>query len=97
MRTSDAMERLSSEDAVHRYKSLSQVELAFRCLKGIDPLVRAIRHRSEDRLPVHVSLRMRAHYVERYMRSVLAPDLFGHEELEKDRRHRDPILPAKPS
>ena len=35
IRTSEAKERLSAEDTVRSYKSLSQVERAFRCLKGI--------------------------------------------------------------
>ena len=50
IRTSEPKERLSAEDTVRSYKSLSQVERAFRCLKGIfDLLVRPIRHRTADR------------------------------------------------
>jgi len=44
LRTSERTERLSAEDTVRSYKTLAEVERAFRCLKGIDPLVRPIRH-----------------------------------------------------
>jgi transposase len=97
IRTSEPKEKLSSEDTVRMYKGLSQVERAFRCLKGIDLLVRPIRHRSEDRVPAHIFLCMLAYYVEWHMRRALAPILFEDEELERDRRRRDPVLPAKPS
>jgi transposase len=41
---------------VRSYKSLAEVERAFRCLKGIDLLVRPIRHRTADRVPAHIFL-----------------------------------------
>src|SRR3954462_6449058 len=49
IRTSEPAERLSAADGVRDYKRLSQVEQAFRCLKGIDLLVRPIHHRLEGR------------------------------------------------
>lgn len=97
MRTSEPTDRLSAEDTVRTYKSLSQVERMFRCLKGLDLLVRPIRHRSKERVPAHIFLCMLAYYVEWHMRQALAPILFEDEELEKDRKRRDPVLPAKPS
>ncbi len=65
-------------------------------MKGIDLLVRPIRHRTEDRVPAHIFLCMLAYYVEWHMRRALAPILFEDEELEMERKRRDPILPAKP-
>ena len=97
IRTSEAAQRLSAEDTVRSYKSLSQVERAFRSLKGIDLLVRPIRHRSEDRVPAHIFLCLLAYYVVWHMRRAWAPLLFGDEELPDERRRRDPILPATPS
>jgi transposase len=98
VRTSELKEHLSAEDTVRSYKSLSQVERAFRCLKGIfDVLVRPIRHRTKDRVPAHFFLCMLAYYVEWHMRRALAPILFEDEQLPEDRKQRDPILPAKPS
>lgn len=98
IRTSEPKARLSAEDTVRSYKSLSQVEYAFRCLKGIfDVLVRPIRHRTKDRVPAHFFLCLLAYYVEWHMRRDLAPILFEDDELPEDRKRRDPILPAKPS
>lgn len=97
IRTSEPAERLSSADTVRTYKSLSQVERMFRCLKALDLLVRPIRHRSEERVPAHIFLCMLAYYAEWYMRQALAPILFEDEELAKERKRRDPVLSAKPS
>lgn len=98
VRTSEPKELLSPEDTVRSYKSLSQVERAFRCLKGVfDLLVRPIRHRTADRVPAHFFLCLLAYYVEWHMRRALAPILFEDEELPEDRKRRDPILPAEPS
>lgn len=97
IRTNEAAERLSAEDTVRSYKSLSQVERAFRSLKGIDLLVRPIRHRSEGRVPAHIFLCLLAYYVEWHMRRAWAPLLFEDEELPEQRRRRDPILPAASS
>ena len=97
IRTSEPAERFSAADTVRTYKSLSQVERAFRCLKGIDLLVRPIRHRTAARVPAHIFLCLLAYYVEWHMRQALAPILFEDEHLATDRHQRDPIRPAKPS
>jgi transposase len=97
LRTSEPEERLSAEDTVRSYKSLAEVERAFRCLKGIDLLVRPIRHRTEDRVPAHIFLCLLAYYVEWHLRRAWAPLLFEDEERWEERKRRDPILPAKPS
>jgi transposase len=97
LRTSEPAERLSAEDTVRSYKSLAEVERAFRCLKGIDLLVRPIRHRREDRVPAHIFLCVLAYYVEWHVRRAWAPLLFEDEERWEERKRRYPILPAKPS
>ena len=97
IRTSEPSERLSAADAVRGYKSLSQVERAFRTLKGIDLLVRPIRHRTEDHVRAHVLLCLLAYYVEWHMRRALAPLLFDDEDLPAARLRRDPVAPAEPS
>jgi transposase len=94
VRTSEGEEQLSAEQTVRGYKSLSQVERAFRCLKSIDLRIRPIRHRSEERVPAHIFLCMLAYYVEWHMRRVWAPLLFEDEELPERRQRRDPVLPA---
>ncbi len=55
IRTSLADE-LSAEDAVRHYKSLSQVERAFRSIKTMDLEVRPIHHYQEQRVRTHLSL-----------------------------------------
>src|SRR5665647_571231 len=90
----ESVERLSAADTVRSYKSLAQVERAFRTLKGIDLLIRPIRHRTEDRVPAHIFLCLLAYYVEWHLRRAWAPLLFEDEQLAQERRRRDPILPA---
>jgi len=82
---------------VRSYKSLSEMERAFRCLKGIDLLVGPIRHRTEGRVPAHIFLCLLAYYVEWHMRRAWASLLFEDEERPAERKRRDPIPPAKPS
>ena len=97
LRTSEAVERLSAEDTVRSYKRLAEVERAFRCLKGIDLLVRPIRHRTEERVPAHIFLCLLAYYLEWHLRQTWAPLLFEDEERKEESQRRDPVLPAKPS
>lgn len=97
IRTSEPQSRLSAADTVRSYKQLAQVEHAFRCLKGIDILVRPIRHRDERRVKAHLFLCMLAYYVEWHMRKALASLLFDDEQLDQERKIRDPVAPAMPS
>ena len=97
IRTSEPTERLSAADGVRTYKRLSQVEQAFRCLKGIDLLVRPIHHRLEPRVRAHVLICMLAYYVEWHLRRAWRPLLFEDEELDHDRAVRDPVAAAVPS
>jgi transposase len=97
VRTSEPSERLTAADGVRSYKRLALVEQAFRCLKGIDLLVRPIHHRIADRVRAHILLCLLAYYVEWHLRQVWEPLLFEDEELTEDRRHRDPVAAAKTS
>ena len=72
---------------------LALVEQAFRCVKGIDLLVRPIHHRIADRVRAHILLCLLAFYVEWHLRQVWEPLLFEDEELTEDRRRRDPVAP----
>ncbi|HSW38075.1 MAG TPA: IS1634 family transposase [Acidobacteriota bacterium] len=95
IRTSESTQRFTAEDTVRTYKSLSQVERAFRTMKGIDLMVRPIRHRTESRVPAHIFLCMPACYVKWHMRRALAPILFEDDELPALRKQRDPVAPAE--
>jgi transposase len=97
IRTSEPKERLTAEDTVRQYKSLSLVERAFRTLKGVELRVRPIFHRLEDSVRAHVFLCMLAYYVEWHMRRAWASLLFDDEELEQNRMRRDPVAPAESS
>jgi transposase len=97
IRTSESKERLSPEATVRSYKSLSEVERAFRCLKGMDLRVRPIHHRTEERVPAHIFLCLLAYYVEWHLRRAWAPILFEDEERREEGERRDPVAPAKPS
>ena len=97
VRTSEPTERLAADDGVRSYKRLALVEQAFRCVKGIDLLVRPIHHRTADRVRAHILLCLLAFYVEWHLRQVWEPLLFEDEELTEDRRRRDPVAPAQAS
>jgi transposase len=97
IRTSEPAERLSAGDGVRGYKRLSQVEQAFRCLKGIDLLVRPIHHRLEGRVRAHFLICILAYYVEWHLRRAWRPLLFEDEELDDARAVRDPVAATKPS
>ena len=94
IRTSESVALIGFADTVRSHKSLAQVERAFRTLKGVDLLIRPIRHRTEDRVPAHIFLCLLAYYVEWHLRQAWAPLLFEDEQLAQERRRRDPILPA---
>ena len=79
------------------YKRLSLVEQLFRCLKGIDLLVRPIYHRLNPGCALNVLICVLAYYVEWHLRRAWRSLLFADEELDRDRQERDPVAPAKPS
>lgn len=96
IRTSLEQDVLSDEDTVRSYKSLSQVERAFRSLKAIDLQVRPIHHRLEDRVRAHVFLCMLAYYVQWHMLSAWRSLLFCDED-QQAKATRDPVAPARRS
>jgi hypothetical protein len=98
LRTSVPKEVLSTNETVGAYKSLSQVERAFRSLKTIDLKIRPIRHRLADRVKAHVFLCMLAYYVEWHMRQVLAPILFDdHDPADAAQSRPNMVVPAERS
>jgi hypothetical protein len=83
IRTSLPKEQLDADAAVAAYKSLAQVERAFRSMKTVDLNVRPIFLYSEQRVRAHVFLCMLAYYVQWHMRACLKPMLFDDEHLDK--------------
>jgi transposase len=94
IRTSLTKKQLDANAAVAAYKSLSQVERAFRSIKTVDLHVRPVFHYSASRVRAHVFLCMLAYYVEWHMRSCLKPMLFD-DEFIKDTQATRPSAVAK--
>ncbi len=95
IRTSLSAEQLDGPAAVAAYKSLAQVERAFRSIKTVDLQVRPVFHYSEPRVRAHVFLCMLAYYVEWHMRQRLKPMLFDDEHLgEASASRASPVLKA---
>jgi hypothetical protein len=83
IRTSLPKDQLDAPAAVAAYKSLANVERAFRSMKTVDLNVRPVFHYSEPRVRAHVFLCMLAYYVEWHMRQRLKPMLFDDEHLDE--------------
>jgi transposase len=96
IRTSVPAEQMDSAECVRRYKSLAQVERAFRTLKGMDLKIRPIHHRLADRVRAHILLCMLAYYVEWHMREAWRALMFADED-QLAKQKRDPVAPAKRS
>jgi len=96
VRTSLAQEQMDAADVVRSYKSLTQVERAFRSMKTVDLKIRPIHHRLADRVRAHIFLCMLAYYVEWHMREVWRSLLFADEDLDA-KTTRDPVAPARRS
>jgi len=96
VRTSLPRKRLDAADTVRTYKSLSDVERAFRSFKTVDLKVRPIYHRTENRVRAHIFLCMLAYYVEWHMIEAWRPLLFCDEDQEA-KKTRDPVAPASRS
>jgi hypothetical protein len=96
IRTSVPETRLSAEAAVGAYKSLAQVERAFRTMKGVDLQIRPIHHWLGERVRAHVFLCMLAYYVEFHMRRALAPMLFTDHAPEA-RERKSAVAPSQAS
>jgi hypothetical protein len=80
VRTNVEAETLDSTSTVRAYKSLANVERAFRSLKTVDLDIRPIHHRRGRRVRAHVLLCMLAYYVEWHMRQALKPILFDDHD-----------------
>lgn len=96
IRTSVKAERMDAATCVRTYKSLAQVERAFRSIKTMDLKVRPIHHYLEGRVRAHIFLCMLAYYVEWHMRQAWRELMFT-DENQAAKLVRDPVAPAKRS
>ena len=89
---------LDAPAVVLAYKSLSQVERAFRSIKTVDLEVRPIHHRLAGRVRAHIFLCMLAYYAAWHMHQALAPMLFeDHEKGGAAQARTSPVAPAQVS
>ena len=93
IRTSLEREQMEAADCVRNYKSLANVERAFRSLKTIDLKVRPIHHRTADRVRAHIFVCMLAYYVEWHLREVWRELMFADTQ-QQAKTTRDPVAPA---
>jgi transposase len=93
IRTSVPPKDMTAADCVRNYKSLANVERAFRSLKTVDLKVRPIHHRLADRVRSHIFLCMLAYYVEWHMREAWRDLMFADPD-QKAKATRDPVAPA---
>jgi transposase len=96
IRTSVKAQRMDGPTCVRTYKSLSQVERAFRSIKTMDLKVRPIHHHLEGRVRAHIFLCMLAYYVEWHMKEAWRELMFTDED-QAAKLTRDPVAPAKRS
>jgi hypothetical protein len=96
IRTSVAAQRMDAATCVRTYKSLAQVERAFRSIKTMDLKVRPIHHHLEGRVRAHIFLCMLAYHVEWHMRQAWRELMFADED-QLAKLTRDPVAPAKRS
>jgi hypothetical protein len=98
VRTTVDAERMSPEDVVRSYKSLANVERAFRCIKTVDLHIRPIYHFKPERVRAHVFLCMLSYYIEWHMRRALAPILFEDDDKPAGEKLRSSVVaPAQRS
>jgi len=96
IRTSVQSQRMDGPTCVRTYKSLAQVERAFRSIKMMDLKVRPIHHHLENRVRAHIFLCMLAYYVEWHMREAWRELMFADED-QVAKLSRDPVAPAQRS
>lgn len=96
IRTSVLATQMAAADCVRNYKSLANVERAFRSLKTIDLKVRPIHHHLADRVRAHIFLCLLAYYVEWHLREAWRELMFADPD-QQAKATRDPVAPAKRS
>jgi transposase len=89
---------MRAEDLVASYKSLAQVERAFRSLKSVDLQIRPVYHWLAPRVRAHLFLCMLAYHVEWHMRERLEPILYAdHDKAAAEAERSSIVAPLEPS
>ena len=96
IRTSVRAAQMDAAECVRTYKSLANVERAFRSFKSVDLQVRPIHHHKAERVRAHIFLCMLTYYVEWHMREAWRALMFADTD-HAAKATRDPVAPAKRS
>jgi hypothetical protein len=98
IRSSLPQEAMTAAELVASYKSLAQVERAFRSLKALDLQIRPVHHWLAPRVRAHLFLCMLAYHLEWHMRQRLAPILYADHDRDAAEAERPSIVaPLEPS
>jgi hypothetical protein len=98
LRTSGPAAALDAPATVLAYKSLAQVERAFRSLKSVDLEVRPLHHRLAGRVRAHVFVCLLVYHVVWHPRHALAPLLFDdHDRAGAAADRAAPVAAARVS
>ena len=92
VRTNVSADTLDDAGTVRAYKSLAEVERAFRSLKGIDLRIRPLFHWLAPRVRAHVFLCLLAYHVEWHMRRKLAAMLYEDDDRAGAQALRESVV-----
>lgn len=90
--TNASKAELSISDAVKNYKSLIEVEQAFRSMKTVALEIRPIYHRTDDRIKAHIFICMLAYYIMWHMKSRLEPLFLANAKGSKSKYTFDYVI-----
>ena len=93
IKTTVSAKAMDKDQIVERYKSLGQIEQAFRNMKKVSLEMRPMHHKRDDRIRAHVFLCMLAYYLQWHLWQRLKP-LFAEQAKqisagEKENKDRD--------
>jgi len=77
---------MTAVEAVQNYKSLIQVEQAFRNLKTVQLEIHPVYHKKDERIKCHVFICMLAYYIMWHMNKKLQP-LFDYDGIGANRKY----------
>jgi transposase len=83
---------LSAKEAIETYKSLIQVEQAFRSLKTTQLEIRPVYHKTDNRIKCHVFICMLSYYIMWHMKQKLIPFFEANEAGAKRKYTFDYII-----
>ena len=93
IKTTVSAEAMEKDEIVARYKSLAQVEQAFRNMKSVSLKMRPVHHKKDERIRAHVFICMLAYYLQWHMEQRLEALFTEQAEQiasgEKERKERE--------